>query len=253
MCRARDYMRLRAGYFARKMQTPDMNIGKVEIAPDDQGRNGDLAQSSIGGRWIESAPMLWRPQGNTIHVEKQPPKNAAHPAWRSQGAVEPQPGLEFVNPVDIAGGFGGVESFDNRLCSGRIPQGWSTANARRYQDERTNPARRGKSRIDGNSATLRAADDNCGSIGGEFIEYCKQVIYVRIGLVGCRCCPETSTVIGNNAMRRPDGLDLGLPHAAVGYASVQENDRRPAVLDLGGAVLCRRNDPVQHQLPSFHG
>lgn len=86
--------------------TPFLDVRKIEVAPQHERRYADLAEAAKGRCGIKRGLHRRSAQHGTVHVEEQLPGRTCDASVFGQGAVEPQPSLDHVHPVQIAGVLG---------------------------------------------------------------------------------------------------------------------------------------------------
>ena len=107
------------------------------------------------------------------------------------------------------------------------------------EHERRDELRTGDGDVERDRAAERDADES-GGRERQALHQADQVAGVRERAAGRRRLTEAAHVVADRPMHRRKGRPLGLPHAAVGDALVDEDDRRAFARDLVVQLDLRR-------------
>ena len=79
-----------------------LDIGKVEIAPNDEGWHCNFGKTVVGRRHIDLRSERRRAQCDAVHIEEQVSDGTGHAAFGSERAVQPETRFYRVQSVQVA-------------------------------------------------------------------------------------------------------------------------------------------------------
>ena len=119
MGRAGHFRCPRIRQFPREVPVAASDIGEVELAADQQRRHGQFGQAVDGAWRVAFLRDLRISKRDAIHVEEQVADRAGNPTLGAQRPVQPEMGLDGVDPVEIAIFLGLVEGGGQRFDARR--------------------------------------------------------------------------------------------------------------------------------------
>jgi hypothetical protein len=202
-----------------------LHVGHVEDADEDERRHPDLVEPRPGVGVRTQFAGVVGVQRAAVHLEEEVAQLAAHPALGRGGAIEPQPGLESVELVEVLGFFGGLRLGDDG--GGRLlGEVGKRRPMDRWADQRqgAHPVGVSQRDVDRGGAAHRARDQD-GPLDADGVHHGRRVVDARPSvLTVVRRLSVLPSVERDASVARNESVDDVRPAAPVGDACVEQDD-----------------------------